>query len=151
MQMNDEYSFMNNVQNSYELRNNIKTFYFYPNEFRRRLFKKICDFILMYDEIYKISFVDFMKLNIFCFFIIVKKKFSNEQIKTMHENENSSLNQTKIIIKNRNDMKNIANFQKQNFLKIFTMIDKRNDMKKIDNIETHCDMKNVKIIIESIN
>ena len=48
-------------------------------------------------------------------------------------------------------MRNIENFQKQNFLKNSATIDKRNDMKKIDSTETHNDMKNVKIIIESID
>ena len=87
----------------------------------------------------------------FVFSLSLKKKFSNEQTKTMHENENSSSNQIKIIIKNRNDMKNIENFQKQNFLKNFAVIDERNNMKKINNIETYDNMKNVKIIIESID
>ena len=79
--MNDEYLFMNNVQSLSELRNNIKTFYFHQNEFRHRLFKKICDFMLIYDEIYKFNFADFTKSNIFCFFIIVEKnifKWTNE-------------------------------------------------------------------------
>ena len=64
---------MNNVQNLFELRNDIKTLHFHQNKFCHRLFKKIYDFILIYDEIYKFNFVDFTKLNIFCFFIIAEK------------------------------------------------------------------------------
>ena len=71
--MNDKYSFMNNVQNLFELRNDIKTFHFHQNKFHHRLFKIICDFMLIYDEIYKFNFVNFTKSNLFCFFIIVEK------------------------------------------------------------------------------
>ena len=65
---------MNNEQNSYELRNDIKTFHVHQNEFYQRLFEKIRDFMLIYNEIYKIDFADFTKSNIVRFFIIVEKK-----------------------------------------------------------------------------
>ena len=104
--MNDKYLFMNNVQSSSELRNDIKIFHFHQNEFRHRLFKKIYDFMLIYDEIYKVNFADFTKLNDFCFFIIAEKSIFKRT------NKNDAWKRKLIVKSNKNHYQKSKRYEK---------------------------------------